>query len=375
MHAPLFAQKIFAEDRFRAVVRPALRLTREIPVRFDLLKQAGRGPMAVFLPSAGREGASLLRIYHVARELRPLGWRTLVVPCRLTLGQRHRLIAAARPDVLVMQGARHALNRPALYPGLPVAFDMDDADFHLPHLSRPVRRAMPDVGLVLAGSEYIARWCRSTGAGDVRVVWTGAPVSALPPAAQSARPPVLAWAQTRPMTYRREADLVRRVARAVAAAVPGVRLRLFDRQPGDDPAFARSFAAPGLDVEWIATRPYGGYLAALGDVAVGLAPLCPETPFSRGKSFGKVLAYIDAGVPVIASDACEHGAFFTDRTGVITNDPDAWAAAAIRLLGDAAARQRIADAARTAFRERLSSAAAAARVDRALRDLIGQKTT
>lgn len=330
--------------------------------------------MAVFLPSKGLEGSSLLRIHNMARALRTLGWRTLVVPWRLSLAARYRLIAAAAPDVLVMQGVRHELNSPCLYPGQPIVLDMDDADFHLPHLQDRVRQAVADVDLVLAGSRYVADWSRAAGAGEADVVWTGTPVSGYASPPQSGRPPVLAWAQTRPMTYLREADFLREVLARIAAARPGVRFRLYDRQPGDDPAFATGFIAPGLSVEWVEARKYGDYLASFDDVAVGLAPLSSETPFSRGKSFGKVLAYLDRKVPVIASDACEHGAFFTSKTGVVTNDRNLWVAAAIRLLDDPDLRTEIADAAHDAFRHRLSLDTAARMTDRILRAVVEKNT-
>jgi hypothetical protein len=165
------------------------------------------------------------------------------------------------------------------------------------------------------------------------------------------------------MTYTREAALVRRVMAAVAAARPGVTLRLYDRQPGDDPAFAESFAAPGLTVEWHKTAPYDDYLAGFDNVALGLAPLCPKTPFSRGKSFGKVLAYLDRKVPVIGSEAGEHGAFFTPDLGVITNDERLWSMHITALLDDAAGRAGMADRAHAAFRARLTTGAASERVD------------
>ena len=110
---------------------------------------------------------------------------------------------------------------------------------------------------------------------------------------------------------------------------------------------------------WRETARYRDYLASFDDVAVGLAPLCPETPFSRGKSFGKVLAYLDRGVPVVGSDACEHGAFFTRETGVITNDVEEWAVAIAQLLADTAERQVILGMAYGAFQRQLATAAAA----------------
>jgi hypothetical protein len=318
--------------------------------------------MAVFLPATGPEGAALLRIHAIAVALRPLGWRTLVLPWRLTLAQRRRFLARMRPDVIVMQGARHALNRPGLYPGVPIVFDMDDADFHLPHLADPVRAAMSDVSAVIAGSRYVGAWCREAGAREVHVVWTGAPVSKAPRRPHTARPPVVAWAQTRPGTYTREAAMVRRVMAALAERHPGITLRLYDRQAGDDPGFATAFGASGLTVEWLKTCSYNDYLGSFDDVSLGLAPLCPETPFSRGKSFGKVLGYLDRMVPVLASDACEHGRFFTPATGIVSNDEAVWVEAAARLLSDAAARQAMADAGFEAFTRDLSLEAAARQV-------------
>ena len=107
-------------------------------------------------------------------------------------------------------------------------------------------------------------------------------------------------------------------------------------------------------------------------MALGLAPLCPESPFSRGKSFGKVLAYLDARVPVIASDAGEHRAFFTERTGVVSNDRDHWVSAACHLLSDGERRGEMAGAAFEAYRRQLSISAAARRLDRILGRLIAQ---
>ncbi len=350
----------------RGLARPAVRLAREIPPQAGGL-WPGPGPRLVCLPCEGRHGAALLRIYNMARGLRARGWRVLILSPRLTLAQRYRCIARLGPDLLLMQGARHALNRPDLYPAWPVAFDMDDADFHLPHLADPVRLAMPKVRLVLAGSRYVADWCRAAGAGEAHVVWTGAPVSAAPRPPQAARPPVVAWAQTRPMTYRREADMVRQVMAALSREIPAVRLRLFDRQPGDDPGFAEWFRAAGIRTEWAGKARYRDYIRLFDDVSLGFAPLSEETPFSRGKSFGKVLAMLDRHVPVIASDLGEHGAFFTGATGIVSNRLDDWMSGAARLLADPAARQTMAEAAAEAFRHRLSDTAAARRTDAILR--------
>lgn len=354
-------------EPIKGIARPALRGVRALSVHSARLLQRGRGPLAVFLPAYGPEGAALLRIYRVAEALRGRGWRTLVLPWRLTLAQRQRFLRRLSPDVVVMQGARHALNRPALYPDQRIVFDMDDADFHLPHLAGPVQDAMAHVTGVMAGSRYIADWCLAAGAPRADVVWTGAPVTRQPAPPQPSRPPVIAWAQTRPMTYLGEAAWVRDVITKLGAARPGITLRLFDRQPGDDPGFAAGFAMPGVTVEWREALPYAGYLRALEDVALGFAPLAPDAPFSRGKSFGKILGYLDRHVPVLASDAGEPAAFFTDQTGVLSSSVEVWSAEAKRLLDDAEARQSLAEAASADFERRLSVAASAQAADRVLR--------
>lgn len=350
---------------------PAFQGLKAIPLHAEVLGLGpSEAPRVAFLPAYGRNGAALLRIYRMAEALKPHGWHPLVLPPGLNLAQRRRFLGRFRPDVVVMQGARHALNRPWLYRDWPLVFDMDDADFHLPHLAGAVTRAMPEVAAVIAGSRYIADWCLGAGAARAHVVWTGSPESRGARTAPEMRPPVVAWAQTRPMTYKAEAAFVAEVMRGVAARHPGVTLRLYDRRVGDDPGFVQWFAAPGLTVEWHPEMPYAAYLASFDDVALGLAPLLGADPFVKGKSFGKVLAYLDRKVPVLASEAGEHGRFFTPATGVVSNDREAWEAALVRLLQDGPARRAMAEAAFAEFQAGLSLEAAARETDRVLRGVL-----
>lgn len=343
---------------------------REIPLWPAVSCQTGPGPRAAFLPSKGREMSSLLRIYAVSAALRHLRWKTAVLPATLTLNQRWRLLSRFAPDFVVMQGARHALNRPGLYPGYRIVYDMDDADFHLPHLAELVSEAMGGVELVLAGSRYVADWCSAQRV-PARVVWTGTPPSRGQSTAQAQRGPVVAWAQSAPVDYVEERAFVADVMARVSARRPDVRLRLFGRKPEDDMGILAPFETAGVAVEWLPMMPYPRFLRALESAAVGLSPICTGSPFSRGKSFGKVLAYLDRRVPVVASDEADHALFFTRDTGILSNDPTVWADEIVRLLADPGARQAMADAGAGALRERLSVEAAARHVDRALRMLLG----
>lgn len=361
-----------AANRFNPIsslARPVLHGLREFPVRIRALRQ-GRGARTVFLPAYGREGAALLRVYTVAEALTAQGADVHILPPKLTLLGRRRCLAALNPDIVIMQGTRHALNRPALYPDQRILLDLDDGDFHLPHLAGSVREAMHHVEGVIAGSEYLADWCRRAGARNTHVIWTGAPVSKPPRPSQAGRSPVVAWSQTRPMTYTHEAALMRDVMRAVGAVHPGVTLRLYDRCAGDDPGFAQSFEAPGVTVEWRERAGYDAFLGSFDDVAVGLAPLIEIDPFCRGKSFGKVLAYLDRCVPVVASNAGEPRAFFTAGRGVLCDSSKDWVRAIGGLLNDDEARERQAAAAFAAFLRELSIEKAAADLTKVLEQFL-----
>ena len=360
-------------SRLRAALRPVAHRLRGLSARRAAAQAArGKGPLAVFLAGMERQEAALLRVYALAEALRPLGWRTLVLPHDLPLSERQAILARLSADVVVMQGVRIPMNRPDHYPGQRIILDLDDADFHLDHLAGPLAETVPKVAGVIAGSRYVARWCRGAGAVRTWVVWTGATPSARPRTPQAGRPPVMAWAQTRPMDYVAEAAQVARVARAVAVRRPGVTLRLYHRRTGDDPGFAAGFEASGLTVEWLPEMGYDDWLGSFDDAALGFCPLQHRTPFSRGKSFGKVLGYLDRKVPVIASDAADHGLFFRADTGVITNDEAAWVDRAVALLDDSAARQGMADAAHADFLTRLTTQAAAERTAAVLSEAIAQ---
>ena len=155
-------------------------------------------PAIALMPTAARQGASLLRIYYAGQELRRLGWQVILLPPRLTLGERLQVLAAFRPDIVLMQTARHSLNRPQYYPGHKVVIDMDDADFHLPWLEEAIAEDVQRATGIVAGSEYISDWCRRHGARSADIVWTGSPPTSRRRSDPATRPPIVAWPQGYP---------------------------------------------------------------------------------------------------------------------------------------------------------------------------------
>lgn len=328
----------------------------------------GRGPRIAFLPSGAGLGSSRLRAIEMARALTRQGWNAVWLPPQLELGQRERVLRRFAPDALIFQKVLHPLNRAEHGFGLPFLLDLDDADFchaeqavHLEALARQGRG-------VIAGSRHIRNWAAAFTP-QAHVVWTGTPISPGPRPPQASRAPIVTWAQASPLRYPEEMAFVETVMRAVAARAPGVILRLYGiKSPQVAADLARRFDFVTLQCQ--APLPYERFLTSLREVAVGLCPIIPSSPFSLGKSFGKVLGYLDARVPVICSDQADHALFFTPASGVVSEDPAVWSAETLRLLADAPAREAMASAAFADFEARLSQPAAARRLGEVLKRVI-----
>ena len=97
-----------------------------------------------------------------------------------------------------------------------------------------------------------------------------------------------------------------------------------------------------------------------------------ENTISRGKSFGKLLAYYIADVAIVASNNLHHPIFFRDGViGVLApNDVDRWVEGSGLLLLDPAQRSHIVANARAGLQARLTTAVAAGLVGKVLLDAI-----
>lgn len=111
---------------------------------------------------------------------------------------------------------------------------------------------------------------------------------------------------------------------------------------------------PGVDCElipWSETAE----AAALARAHAGIMPL-PDTPFARGKSAYKLLRYMQAGLPAVASPVGENCRVLTPECGILAQSDAEWVAA-LTALADRKKRQQLAAGAYAA-REKYSFAAA-----------------
>lgn len=99
---------------------------------------------------------------------------------------------------------------------------------------------------------------------------------------------------------------------------------------------------------------------ALSALDVGLAPL-PDTPWCRGKCGLKVVEYMAAGLPVVASPVgASEEIVITEETGLLARTPEDWTAALRRLAGAPELRARMGARGRQRVEERYSTGSAAA---------------
>jgi hypothetical protein len=280
-----------------------------------------------------------------------------------------RVLRLIAPDLLLVKGSRHPLNRREYLEDYPYVVDLDDADFYDPAHTKILTDLASGSSGFIAGSRFIRDWAIRF-CDNAEVIWTGTRPSAGRHTPHAKREPILTWAQSDPVSYASERAFVAEVIERVLAHIPRVRLRLYGRKSGDDISALTGLLRPEIDLEWLPLMSYDDFLQSLREAAIGLSPVIIENKFSRGKSFGKVLGYLDAKVPVICSDEVDHGLFFRPETGIVSNDPDAWADAIVMFLNDPTQRQVTADNAYNDFVSNLSSSATTCQTSEYLRRII-----
>jgi hypothetical protein len=293
------------------------------------------------------------------------------VPPRLDLSQRQRIIHLEDPDIILLQMERHPLNRPRYYPSRTIVFDIDDADFLWPHARSSVIEACSGSRAVIAGSTWVAKWCRSYNA-DVEVIWTAGPaLNKRFRRLHGERKNIIAWGHSRPQDYPDECEYIIQILERVAREV-SVEFWLFgvSERRYFQPMIARLNACH-VNVRQFAPMPYKLFTRKLCKAAVGIQVLSSDNDYSQGKSFGKILNYISAGVTVVASKAADHSKFFTSGVnGILADSLEEWSNAIVWLLRNPEKRRTMAELALQEFEKNLNIEVTAAKYDRVFRKIM-----
>ncbi len=244
---------------------------------------------------------------------------------------------------------------------LPYVCDYDDATFHMydEHRWRWVRRLLGrklvpiirGAAAVMAGNAYLAQYARRFN-DNVHIVPTVVDMQRYP-----AKVPDGAFSATaaEPATGRRltigwigspsTTAYLELIAPALAQLAREGPLRLVATG-------ARPLDMPGIDVE---IRPWSEdrEVQDLHEADVGIMPM-PDEPWARGKCAFKLIQYMAAGLPTVASPVGANAEVVTDETGLFASTTEEWIATLRRLRDDPALRQRLGAAGRTRAEARFS---------------------
>ena len=357
-------------DLLRYVKDPLRRLWYELKLHKQrFLSPKIRPCLIVFPNNQPWESSANLRAWKVAKELEKLGWRVIVVPQPLSLSQRQRIVRLEKPNVILMQQFLHPLNRPQLYSPIPCVIDTDGAEFLDPRWSSVIFDSAHRAQALVCGSNFVADSLRPHNP-STHVIWTGSPEAARPPKTRPAsREPIVAWAHATPLKYPIEAALMQSVMVEVSRRVR-CTFWLFGTDEDQAGTWLAPIRAAGGQCVAISPLPYEAYLEKVSEAAVGLMPVCTEHDFSRGKSFGKVLAYLAGQTAVVATDAVDHPLFFHSRQNgfLVNNSVAEWTDAIVELLSDLPLRQAVGEAGWNDFNRRLTTKVFAEMLDPILRE-------
>lgn len=240
----------------------------------------------------------------------------------------------------------------------PLVADYDDAVFHTYDLNRraPVRallgrkidKVMARADAVTAGAPYLIERARQAGAERVEFVPSVVDVRGYLPKIQTGAPVAIGWIGS-PSTSTYLAMLQTVLAEQTAA---GAAVHLVGAAPG---ALA---PLPVKRIAWTAE----GEKPALARFDIGVMPL-PDTPWERGKCGYKIIQYMAAGLPVVASAVgANKDILIEGETGFLVDSEAGWRARLSELAADPALRHAMGAAGRKRAQALYSTAFATERL-------------
>jgi glycosyltransferase involved in cell wall biosynthesis len=252
----------------------------------------------------------------------------------------------------------------------PVVIDLDDAWFHRYDLHRwrvvrwmlgdKVDRIVRQARLVIVGNAYLAERMRAAGAPRVEQLPSVVDASKYQPKSSRdipGRGVVIGW--------------IGSPATAHYLAAIGPVLREILQEPGVRVVAvgARNDQLGGLPVE---VHPWTEATEAdeIGRFDIGIMPL-PDAPFERGKCGYKLIQYMAAGIPVVASRVGANAGIVRDGIdGFLVSSPAEWAGALRTLRGDPGLRERMGTSGRKRMEEHFSLQCAAPRLEQLLSGVV-----
>jgi hypothetical protein len=344
------------KNLIKGFLRQCRRLLLELRIYWQFFSKRGEGPLILFVVCDDEPGwGSELRSKRIVGYLQVEGKRALFLPSRLSSYQRKRIGRRVKADVVVHQTFVNEKADPKDFPEAINIVDFDDAHFLDPKLQHSIIERCLLCEAAIGGSRYTENWLRQY-VNKTLMLWTSAPyihVEASPP---SSRSKTIIWGTTNPLLTKSEAELVRNIIHNCATKTSFEFIVIGD---GSEKEIVKFFALglpEFIKIRHIPRMPYDDFIQLLTQGAVGIAPLIIDGDcFNAGKSFGKILAYIAAEVPVVASNAVDHALFFQNgENGFLASEIEQWGDHVVRLLMEPELRDIIAANAKIQLQKELS---------------------
>lgn len=236
----------------------------------------------------------------------------------------------------------------ALLRGVPFVLDYDDAVFHNydRHRLSLVRKLfgrrldilMAHARLVVAGNDYLAERAQAAGAPSVAKLPTVIDLDRyrvdLPHLSEAGDPLRIVWIGS-PTT-----------AAYLSLIAPSLKELAREHQFIFRVIGASSLDIPGVNVE-LMTWSSDAEARLVRECDIGVMPL-RDTPWELGKCAYKLVQYMAAGLPCVASAiGANNEVISQEETGLLVHDKPGWTAALDRLLRHADLRRRMGAAGRT----------------------------
>lgn len=343
--------------------------------RYDARGASSRLRILRFLPSLEQKGIA----FDVHPFFGPAYLKALYAGDRLNRWdilssylRRGGIMGKARPDLIWLEKEflpwlPHWVERAVLPRGIPYVVDFDDAWSlrYTTHCRAPVRRLLGDkfrgviqgAAAVVAGNGVLEDWARDLGAARVHRVPTVVDPERYVVTPSPDGPFTIGWIGT-PITARYLHTLAP-VLRRLTAAGP-LRLRVVG---------APHFTMEGVTVEAL---PWSEETEArlIAGMHVGIMPL-PDEPWERGKCGYKLIQYMAAGRPVVASPVGANLDIVTPAVGYLVGNEEAWMTALDVLWRDSARRDRMGASARDLVEREYALPAKAEELEAILREASG----
>jgi glycosyltransferase involved in cell wall biosynthesis len=258
---------------------------------------------------------------------------------------------------------------PGVLCGRPYVVDFDDAVFHnydehrVPVLRRLYKDKIPSVmrgaSLVVAGNEYIAEFAKQSGARRVEIIPSVVDGERFQPSyRQPNRGFIVGWVGSPATRYLLEPLLP-------------VLQKILDPETDRFVSIGAGFESPIFAAHQNLGWSEESEARLIADFDVGIMPLA-DAPFERGKCGFKIVQYMAAGLPVVASPVGVNRSMVTSGyNGFLASSEKEWCEALSSLKTSPALRNSMGVASRQRFEERYSFAAQAPR----LASLLASATT